>query len=68
MGKSGRSERIKLDGPISAEGKLEVDGRALKWTAKKTKSGLFAKVDGPKSEIGGVSFTISFTIVYQLVH
>ena len=59
MGKIGRSEWIKLDGSILIEGKLKVDGRALKWTAKKTKSGLFAKVDGPSSEIGRVFTYIS---------
>ena len=47
-----------MDGLISTEGKLKVDGRALKWRAKKTKNGLFAKVGGPKSEIGGVSFIL----------
>ena len=59
MGKIGRSEWIKLDGSILIEGKLKVDGRAFKWTAQKTESGLFAKVDGPNSEIGRVFTYIS---------
>ena len=58
MGKSGRSEWIKLGGPILIEGNLKLGGRALKWLIQKTKSGLSAKVDGPKSESGGVSFIL----------
>ena len=56
MGKSGRSEWIKLGGPILIEGKLKVDLRELD---QKTESGLFAKVDGPNSQIGRVFTYIS---------